>query len=343
MIVFSPDICLNPYHKSPSRGGREPYSVSISAGHRSVSRKITGAIALSWPGRGEIESLRFYKYHGLGNDYLVIHPADLAAPLTEDQIRAVCDRHYGLGSDGILLGPAEAGRHCFGVRIFNPDGSEAEKSGNGLRIFARYLWERQYVGHSPFTIKTSGSSAQATVHAGGNPVSVDMGRVSFQAADIPVKGECGEVINKIKVVAGRTITFCAATIGNPHCVVLCDDISRELALTAGPLLENDQAFPLRANVQFLKVIDRRNIAIEVWERGAGYTLACGSAASVAAATANRLGLCDPGVTVHMPGGRLDIIVNKDYSVNLTGPVTKVAEGIISPELFDFVENMTGQP
>ena len=287
--------------------------------------------------------MRFYKYHGLGNDYLVVHPADLTAPLTADRIRAVCDRHYGLGSDGVLLGPIDPGEHCFGVRIFNPDGSEAEKSGNGLRIFARYLWEHQYVGHSPFTIKTTGSSAQATVHAGGNPVSVDMGRVSFLAADIPFNGESGEVINKTKSVAGQRITFCAATIGNPHCVVLCDDISRELAVSMGPLLETDDAFPRRANVQFLKILDHRDIAIEVWERGAGYTLACGSAASVAAATANRLGLCDPRVTVHMPGGRLDIIVNKDYSVNLTGPVTKVAEGIISTELFDFVNNITKQP
>ncbi len=287
--------------------------------------------------------MRFYKYHGLGNDYLVIHPDELAGPMTEHQIRALCDRHYGLGSDGILLGPSESADRCFGLRIFNPDGSEAEKSGNGLRIFARFLWERQYVDHSPFTIKTTGSSAQATVHPGGNPVSVDMGRVSFQAADIPVRGETGDVLDKTKIVADRIIRFCAATIGNPHCIVLCDDISRELAVSTGPLLETDDIFPDRANVQFLKTIDRHNIAIEVWERGAGYTLACGSAASVGAATAHRLGLCDEKVTAHMPGGRLDITVNKDYSVNLTGPVTKVAEGIVFPELFDFFNSTVNGP
>lgn len=282
--------------------------------------------------------MRFYKYHGLGNDYLVIHPSEITGPLTKARVNAICDRHYGVGSDGILLGPTESDDRCFGVRIFNPDGSEAEKSGNGLRIFARHLWDQQQVDTSPFTIKTTGSTARATVHPGGNPISVDMGRVSFKAADIPVRGETGDVLNKTRTVAGRSITWCAATIGNPHCVVLCDDISRELAVTAGPVLETDAAFPNRANVQFLKIIDRNTIALEVWERGAGYTLACGSAASVAAATARRLDLCDAQIAVHMPGGRLDIIVNKDYSVILTGPVTKIAEGIICPELFSFVEN-----
>ncbi len=254
--------------------------------------------------------------------------------MTQHHIQAICDRHYGIGSDGILLGPTEQNGRSFGVRIFNPDGSEAEKSGNGLRIFARHLWEQQQVDTAPFTIITTGSSARATVHPGGNPISVDMGRVSFEAADIPVKGESGEVINKAKMIAGRNIIYCAATIGNPHCVVLCDDISRELAVTFGPVLETDESFPNRANVQFIKIIDRHTIAIEVWERGAGYTLACGSAASVAAATARKLNLCDAKIAVLMPGGRLDIVVNKDYSVILTGPVTRIAEGIICPELFD---------
>jgi len=285
--------------------------------------------------------LRFYKYQGLGNDYLVIPPSEAGVSFTENHIRAICDRHYGLGSDGILLGPTESVDRCYGVRIFNPDGSEAEKSGNGLRIFARYLWERQYVDTSPFMIKTTGGSAQARVHTGGNPISIDMGRVSFQAADIPVKGEKGEVINRARTVAGRTITWCAATVGNPHCVVLCDDISRELAVDLGPVLETDACFPNRTNVQFLKIIDRHTVALEVWERGAGYTLACGSGASVAAAIARRLDLCDADIAVHMPGGRLDMIVNKDYSVVLTGPVKKIAEGEICPELFEDFLNHNG--
>ncbi|MEW6076825.1 MAG: diaminopimelate epimerase [Thermodesulfobacteriota bacterium] len=278
--------------------------------------------------------MKFYKYHGLGNDYLVIHPEEVTIPLTTDRVQAICDRHYGVGSDGILLGPVELENLTYGVRIFNPDGSEAEKSGNGLRIFARHLWEQGLVDASPFTIITTGSSARATVRPGGNPVSVEMGRVSFRAEDIPFQGASGEVINKSKTVAGQDITYCAATIGNPHCVVLCDDISRDLAVTSGPLLENDRDFPNRANVQFIKIINRNTIALEVWERGAGYTLACGSAASVAAATARRLNLCDPEIAVLMPGGRLDIIVNKDYSVILTGPVTPIAEGVIRPEMFD---------
>lgn len=278
--------------------------------------------------------VRFSKYHGLGNDYLVIDPVEVAEPLRSGAIQAICHRHYGMGSDGILYGPLESGRHGFGVRIFNPDGSEAEKSGNGLRIFARYLWDEKKVGDNPFNLKTAGGPVSAQVLDGGRSVVVDMGKVIFEALKIPVKGMSGEVLNREKQVAGQTITYCAANIGNPHCIVLCDDISPEMARKTGPLLENDPDFPDRVNVQFMKVIDRQTVAIEIWERGAGYTLACGSAACAAAATARRLDKCGPEITVLMPGGRLEISVRDDYFARLTGPVIKIAEGRICESLFE---------
>ncbi|OLE25948.1 MAG: diaminopimelate epimerase, partial [Cyanobacteria bacterium 13_1_40CM_2_61_4] len=220
--------------------------------------------------------MKFFKYHALGNDYLVIDPQDWPSPLTQLQIKVICHINFGVGSDGILLGPLPSDQARFALRIFNPDGSEAEKSGNGLRIFSRYLWERQRVKNEEFNIQTPGGVVKARVLDDGKTVRVEMGQVSFQSDRIPVTGPPREVINETIAVSGRTFTFCAATIGNPHCVIPLPEISAELARQYGPLLETDARFPKRTNVQFLKVLDRKNIQIEIWERGAGNTLASGS-------------------------------------------------------------------
>ena len=278
--------------------------------------------------------MKYFKYHALGNDYLVIDPADWPAPLTPERIQLICHRHFGIGSDGILLGPLPAeGAQCA-LRIFNPDGSEAEKSGNGLRIFSRYLWDRKLVGEKPFAIQTLGGRVQSVVLADGKMVRVEMGRVSFWSDQIPVTGARREVLQEPIQAGDRTFTFCAATIGNPHCVLPLPEISGDLARRYGPLLEMHAFFPRRTNVQFLKVLDRANIQIEIWERGAGYTLASGSSSSAAAAVARRLGLCDASLTVHMPGGKLAIQVADDFSILMTGPVTKVAEGTLVEEVFE---------
>jgi diaminopimelate epimerase len=277
--------------------------------------------------------LGFAKYHALGNDYLVIDPKDLPAPLTVEQIKTICHRNFGVGSDGILLGPLPSRKAPFGLRIFNPDGSEAEKSGNGLRIFSCYLWDRKLVGGEEFAIETLGGLVRSTVLDGGRSVRVEMGKVSFWSDAIPVTGPRREVINERITVGGRTFTFCAATIGNPHCVLPLPQVDPDLAKQFGPLLETHASFPNRTNVQFLKVLDRRNIQIEIWERGAGYTLASGSSSSAAAAAAHKLGLCDRAISVHMPGGIIAIEVGDDFAIRMTGAVTKVGEGVISPDIF----------
>src|SRR6266404_967564 len=277
--------------------------------------------------------MKFSKYHALGNDYLVMDPQDCPSPLTSLQIRVICHRNFGVGSDGILLGPLPADEAEFALRIFNPDGSEAEKSGNGLRIFSRYLWDRQRVKDQEFAIQTPGGVVKARVLDGGKTVRVEMGKVSFWSDRIPVSGPRREVINE-KITAGdRAFTFCSATIGNPHCVIPLSEISAELAKRYGPLLETHPTFPRRTNVQFLKVLDRDNLQIEIWERGAGYTLASGSSSSAAAAVAHKLGLVGSAVTVHMPGGKLAIEIGGDFSIRMTGPVMEVSEGEISPEIF----------
>ncbi len=275
----------------------------------------------------------FYKYHALGNDYIVLNPAEAGESLTVETIRLICHRNFGIGSDGILLGPFINPQSDFALKIFNPDGSRAEKSGNGLRIFTRYLWDKGLIGNEQVMIQTDGGIVNAQVYEDGKLISVDMGTVSFNSRIIPLAGPEREVINEKMEVNGQTIKFCAATIGNPHCVILKPEISAAETKAMGPLIENEPRFPNRTNVQFMKILDRTNIQIEIWERGAGYTLASGSSSSAAAAAAHRLGLCDSQLTVHMPGGEIKIKIAEDFAVAMTGTVTRVAEGVIYPEMF----------
>ncbi len=268
--------------------------------------------------------MRFSKYHALGNDYLVLDPDDADLP-SEREIRVICHRNFGLGSDGILYGPLPSERAAFGLRILNPDGSEAEKSGNGLRIFAKYLFEPDRAGTDPFTVETPGGVVSCQVHQNDGRIEVEMGRVSFHSDQIPVAGPPREVLDEEIDVAGTMHRYSAATIGNPHCVLVMDGISSELAHRLGAALETHPNFPNRTNVQFLKVLDRANIAVEIWERGAGYTLASGSSSSAAAAVAHRLGHVDDHVTVHMPGGIIQIVIDSDYAIRMTGPATRVGE------------------
>ena len=275
----------------------------------------------------------FYKYHALGNDYIVLMPDEFGQELTADIIRLICHRNYGIGSDGILYGPHDDPLCDFGLRIYNPDGSEAEKSGNGLRIFSRYLWDKGLIGDRPVKLKTAGGPVEAKIDQDGKIITVEMGQVSFESQKIPVTGPAREVIDETMEVKGQTFEYCAATIGNPHCVVLRSEVSADEARKWGPLIETDPRFPNRANVQFIKILDRSNVSIEIWERGAGYTLASGSSSSAAAAVAHRLGLCDPEITVHMPGGKIEIEIAPDFEIRMTGSVTKVATGTIDPEMF----------
>ncbi len=278
--------------------------------------------------------MKFFRYHALGNDYLVMDPKDCGRELTPAEIQRICHRNFGVGSDGILWGPLPSTVAPFALRIFNPDASEAEKSGNGLRIFSRYLWDQKLVQDKPFAIETLGGVVRSVVSNAGRMVQVEMGHVSFWSDEIPVAGPRREVINEKIEVGGKTFTFCAATVGNPHCVLPLPEISADEAKKYGPLLEVHPNFPKRTNVQFLKVLDRKNIQIEIWERGAGYTLASGSSSSAAASVAHKLGWCDSKITVHMPGGKLAIEVSKDFSILMTGPVTKICEGFMVPEIFE---------
>jgi diaminopimelate epimerase len=278
--------------------------------------------------------IEFYKYHALGNDYLVLPGTD-GSQLAPETIRRICDRHFGLGSDGLLLPVGRDSEGRFLLRIFNPDGSEAEKSGNGLRIFARFLWDQRDVGVEPFAVVTKGGLVRCEVRDQGRSVFVEMGQASFNSAQIPVAGAAREVVNELLQVLGENLRITAVTIGNPHCVAFMTKISRALVEKLGPAVERHTLFPNRTNVQLAQVVTRNHLRIEIWERGAGYTLASGSSSCAAAAAAVRLGLCDSPITVEMPGGSLAVQVAEDFTVTMLGPVTRVAEGDLDGECFDW--------
>ena len=290
------------------------------------------AIAASDPDAGNYK-MKYTKYHALGNDYLVIPFPEFENDLDKRRIQLICHRQYGVGSDGILMGPLRSETCDFGLRIFNPDGSEAEKSGNGLRIFARYLRDKGLIKTQPFTVDTLGGAVSCEVSPDGKNVIVEMGIVSFDSTKIPVAGSPREVLKERMEIEGRIFEYCAATVGNPHCVVFCEKPTSDIAKRFGPMIETEPRFPNRTNVQFMEVIDSDTIRIEIWERGAGYTLASGSSSTAAAAVAHKLGFCGSKVIVHMPGGDIGVSFSPDFTATIEGPVVRVCSGVIDGEMF----------
>ncbi len=310
-------------------------------------------------------SVDFKKYHGLGNDYLVIDPNVRDVAMTEANIRLICDRNFGVGSDGILYGPLPGGEGTRvptgdvspggappnaihrvwepdtpSVRILNPDGSEAEKSGNGLRIFAKYLFEKKYVHSKNFKIKTLGGIVDVRVKDDtANLIRINMGKVTFISDEIPVAGDRREVVAQPLNINGVEYKVTCLSIGNPHCVIPMEEVSEGKARQIGPHVENHKMFPNRINLQILRVMDRANIDIRIWERGAGYTLASGSSSCAAACAAHRLGLVDNDITVHMPGGQLHIEIRDDGEVFMTGPVEGTFEGRFHPDLHERISKI----
>jgi diaminopimelate epimerase len=263
----------------------------------------------------------YVKSHGLANDYLVMDPKDLPFELTPEAVRLICDRNRGVGSDGILV-VSPANGADFGVRILNPDGSEAEKSGNGVRIFAKFLREHGYTTKDRFTLHTLGGRVTCVLeHEGGRvaQITVDMGKARFDDFDTIE-------------VDGKTLAVTSVSVGNPHCVVIVPNVADVDVRALGPKIENHPAFPNRTNVQFAQVLSRREVKIEIWERGAGYTLASGSSSCAVAAAVQRKGLVDRDMTITMPGGRLRITIAEDGEIKMRGPVEEVCAGDLSADL-----------
>jgi diaminopimelate epimerase len=274
----------------------------------------------------------FVKGHALGNDYLVVDPAALSFPLDAAAVRRLCDRHRGVGSDGVLaLVPSD--RADAGLRILNPDGSEAEKSGNGLRIFARWLSVEGRVTGDRFTVETPAGIVGCRLRRTDgqiDAITVDMGVATFRSEDIPCSGPPRDVVGEDVVILGSLVRISAVSVGNPHCVVFTEEPTRAELRRLGPALERHPLFPRRTNVQLARVEGRDRVRVRVWERGAGETLASGSSACAVAAACVRLGYTERAVTVVMDGGHLAIEVGDDWNLGMTGPAVLVYRGVLAP-------------
>lgn len=282
----------------------------------------------------------FIKSHGLGNDYIVIDPDKVSFEFGIEVIQLICHRNYGVGSDGILL-LTKTSKADFGLRILNPDGSEAEKSGNGIRIFAKFLYDHGYTKKQKFSIDTLGGLVNAEIvirNGKAHFIDVDMGMASFNSREIPIEGEEREVVGEEIRVNGDIFKFTAVTVGNPHCVIFVEELNQGLIKKVGPIIENHAIFPNRTNVQFARVKSPNEVEILIWERGAGYTLASGSSSCAVASASVKNGFTERELKIIMPGGVLDIKVNEDWSLRMKGPAEEVYSGIFSSELVQRIKS-----
>ena len=277
--------------------------------------------------------IRFTKMHGAGNDFVVIDAISQSLDLQPEQVRALADRHRGVGADQVLLVEAsdEPGID-FRYRIFNADGGEVEQCGNGARCFVRFVRERGLTSKRRIRVRTLAGVIEPEV-ADDDRVTVDMGPPEFTPALVPfipdglVPGRLGDAQTWPLEIAGHTRHVTVVSMGNPHAVQIVANLEGAPVLAEGPLIENCERFPRRVNAGYMRIHERQRIALRVWERGAGETLACGSGACAAAVAGIRAGLLDSPVDVDTRGGRLTIAWDGG-TVLMTGPATTVFEGVI---------------
>ena len=247
--------------------------------------------------------------------------------------REISDRHFGVGSDGLILVMRPRSGGDFRMRVFNSDGSEAEMCGNGVRCFAKYVYDRRLTDRTRFEVETLAGPIRPEIllHDGAvSAVRVDMGVPSFRREDIPMTGDPASVaVGETLQVKGRPYTFSAVSMGNPHCVIFVEDAQGAPLAEVGPVVERHPAFPRRTNVEFTQVIDRDHIRMRVWERGAGVTLACGTGACAAVVASHKMGLTGKCARVVVDGGTLDVEWASDGHVYLTGPAEEICTGVFT--------------
>lgn len=277
----------------------------------------------------------FIKSQGLGNEYIIIDEKNITFPLTQKAIQKICNVNFGIGSDGILI-KTNSDSADIGLKIFNPDGSEAEKSGNGLRIFCKYIYDYKIIPHREFTVETKGGKVRAniqeTIHDRASLITVDMGKAIFSSKQIPTSFDSEEVQDEIILIDDKKFVINCVSVGNPHCVIIKDELDVREIKKYGPKIENYSKFPNRINVQFAKIISRDEIQILIWERGAGFTLASGSSSCAVASVLRKKELINNKVTVKMPGGELKIEINDTWDIRMTGEVRQICEGTLHEEL-----------
>jgi diaminopimelate epimerase len=276
--------------------------------------------------------MRFWKMHGLGNDYVVVD--NRKEEIREHELQRIaqtlCERRFSIGADGMLL-ICDSEIADVKMRIFNADGSEAEMCGNGIRCFAKYCYENDITKKNEISIETLAGTKKVwlnIVDANVQNVRVDMGPPVYEKQFIPMLGD-GTCINEDLEVGDRTFRVTCLSVGNPHCVTFVDNVKDFPVEAMGPQIENHKIFPKRINVEFVQVLDRRELIVRVWERGVGETLACGTGACASAAAAHLLGKTDARIVVHLPGGDLEIEIPK--SILMTGPAQKIFHGMLFEE------------
>ena len=274
--------------------------------------------------------MKFTKMHGCGNDYVYVNCFEEAVGDPARIAPVVSDRHFGIGSDGlVLILPSDAAD--FRMRMFNPDGSEAEMCGNAIRCVAKYVHDRGLTDKTEFDCETGAGVLHlvATLKGGEvEKVRVNMGRPRLDRCEIPMKGEPGRVLCEPLDVDGETFEVSCVSMGNPHAVIRVDEPTDDLVLGVGPKIENHPLFPARTNVEFIQVLSQSEVRQRTWERGAGETLACGTGASAVGVACALNGWTGRAVQIHLSGGDLEIEWAADDCVYMTGPATHVFDGEI---------------
>jgi diaminopimelate epimerase len=272
--------------------------------------------------------LRFTKMHGQGNDFVVLDGVRQTIDLTTTQIKHIADRHFGIGCDQILLVERPTRDDCdFRYRIFNADGDEVEQCGNGARCFAAFVHSTGLTDKRRIRVETLGGVIEPSINPDGS-VTVNMGAPRFAPADIPFLAKSPAAHYALEV-GGTSYEIAAVSMGNPHAVLLVDDVDAAPVALLGAQIEHHPRFPRRVNVGFLQIVDRRNVALRVWERGAGETLACGTGACAAVVTGIRRGMLDVTVSVATRGGKLTVTwAGADAPVMMSGAAARVFDGDI---------------
>lgn len=274
--------------------------------------------------------LKFSKMHGLGNDFIVINAIEQTVELTSGQIQFLSDRRFGVGCDQLLLVEKPQNAEAdFRYRIFNADGSEVAQCGNGVRCFARFVRDNGLTDKDTITVETASGLIYPTLQADGS-VTVDMGKPIFEPTNIPFIAEEQAKTYMLAIAEHGKKEITAVSMGNPHAVMLVDDVDKAPVLELGPLIESHERFPERVNAGFMQLVDSDSIRLRVFERGAGETSACGTGACAAVVSGITRGLLNNNVTVALPGGELQISwPGDDASVWMTGPAQHVFDGEIA--------------
>lgn len=273
--------------------------------------------------------MKFTKMHGIANDYVVLNGFKDAIPSPGRFAKKLCDRRFGVGSDGLLV-VLPSRKADFRMRMFNPDGSEAEMCGNGIRCFGKYVYDHGLTGRKRITVETLDGTKTLDLAANGSgvkSVKVDMGEPRLERPEIPMTGR-GRAVNEPMRVAGRNFRFTSLSMGNPHCVIFVKGVRKFPVAEIGPQIEHCRWWPRRVNVEFVEVVSRREVIQRTWERGAGETWGCGTGAAAVCVAGVLTGRTDRRILNHLLGGDLVLEWAKNGHVFKTGPAVQVFEGEI---------------